>query len=129
MSCSPLPKAAKPVRVKQLTQLPCLVVCIMYHFFLQLMLLKSPQHIKNQFGLARKTKNVGKHDISSYGSKGQELNRQRCADGTTICCTNLQIEHLLSSPGIPNHWLSRQVITATVGSLRFAEFCCCAVSK
>ncbi len=30
MSCTPLPKATKPVWAKQLTRLPCLVVCIKF---------------------------------------------------------------------------------------------------
>ncbi len=32
MSCTPLPKAAKPVLAKQLTQLPCLVVYTKFQF-------------------------------------------------------------------------------------------------
>ncbi len=32
MSCTPLPKAAKPVWAKQLTQLPCLVVYAKFQF-------------------------------------------------------------------------------------------------
>ncbi len=32
MSCTPLPKAAKPVWAKQLTRLPCLVVCVKFQF-------------------------------------------------------------------------------------------------
>ncbi len=32
MSCTPLPKAAKPVWAKQLTRLPCLVVYAKFQF-------------------------------------------------------------------------------------------------
>ncbi len=32
MSCTPLPKAAKPVWAKQLTRLPCLVVSAKFQF-------------------------------------------------------------------------------------------------
>ncbi len=32
MSCTPLPKAAKPVWAKQLTRLPCLVVYVKFQF-------------------------------------------------------------------------------------------------
>ncbi len=32
MSCTPLPKAAKPVWAKQLTRLPCLVVNVKFQF-------------------------------------------------------------------------------------------------
>ncbi len=32
MSCTPLPKAAKPVRATQLTRLPCLVVYVKFQF-------------------------------------------------------------------------------------------------
>ncbi len=32
MSCTPLPKAAKQVWAKQLTRLPCLVVCVKFQF-------------------------------------------------------------------------------------------------
>ncbi len=32
MSCTPLPKAAKPVWAKQLTRLPCLVVYFKFQF-------------------------------------------------------------------------------------------------
>ncbi len=32
MSCTPLPKAAKPVWAKQLTRLPCVVVCVKFQF-------------------------------------------------------------------------------------------------
>ncbi len=31
-NCTPLPKAAKPVWAKQLTRLPCLVVCVNFQF-------------------------------------------------------------------------------------------------
>ncbi len=31
-SCTPLPKAAKPVRAKQLTRLPCLVIYAKFQF-------------------------------------------------------------------------------------------------
>ncbi len=36
MSCTPLPKAAKPVWAKQLTRLPCLVVYVKFQVGLQL---------------------------------------------------------------------------------------------
>ncbi len=36
MSCTPLPKAAKPVWAKQLNRLPCLLVCAKFNLFILL---------------------------------------------------------------------------------------------
>ncbi len=40
MSCTPLPKAAKPVWAKQLTRLPCLVVYVKFQFVYTIKVIK-----------------------------------------------------------------------------------------
>ncbi len=47
MSCTPLPKAAKPVWANQLTRLPCLVVNVTFQFVYTLTFAKKMEFNQN----------------------------------------------------------------------------------
>ncbi len=53
MSCTPLPKAAKPVWAKQLTRLPCLVVYVKFQFVFSRPFVKTADEWPSPFFLLR----------------------------------------------------------------------------
>ncbi len=80
MSCTPLPKAAKPVWAKQLTRLPCLVGYAKFHFVYTSNLFpkKATVHIPNlprfwhpQFFRAFQASVLMKHKFHTPGSISQ----------------------------------------------------------
>ncbi len=84
MSCTPSPKAAKPVWAKQLTRLPCLVVYVKFQFVGYVIAVDLQHHFVGYLywpHLATVGKNRANHYLLDHALWAQRATKERIAGG------------------------------------------------